>query len=157
MKDFLLTITATCDSITLDELKQLEGELKRRCALDSVKVSVTPYSPDSPAVTLQHLLHACAKAFWVKPEMLSERNRTQDVAFARHAYCHLAAMYGYTTVQIGAAIARSYSTVVASIKVSNNLIFSNHDLYKQPFEAAKRLAKEYKAASKHERRQAIGA
>jgi chromosomal replication initiation ATPase DnaA len=145
-KSCIVTITATCTGITLDELKQVERELKQREIFDSVKVSVLPYNANGPVVMLQHVLYACAKMFGVEPESVIERDRTQMVAFARHAYCHIASAYGYTMEQVGAKIARSYSTVIASIKVSKNLIFSGYSLYKQPFEAARTLLEQQREA-----------
>jgi chromosomal replication initiation ATPase DnaA len=138
MKDFILTITATCDSITLDELKVLEDELKHRIACSDIKVSIASHNPNC-CIALHHVLYACAKIFGVEQESLADRNKSLQISFARHAYCHLASMCGYTFSQIGAKIARNHSTVFASQKASQNLIFSNNILYKQLFEAAKTL------------------
>jgi chromosomal replication initiation ATPase DnaA len=135
MKNCILTITATCPSLTLDDLNALERNLRQRIACSNVSLAVTPVIDGG--VAIRQVLNACAGAFGVTPEEIVAQCRIQRVSFARHAYCHLARASGYTFEQVGEEVRRSYCTVMSSVKASRNMIFSAFTPYTAPFERAK--------------------
>ena len=71
--------------------------------------------------------------------------RQCTVVMARHAYCMLAKRYtGCTVAQIGDLIGRDHSTVVHSIKTSNDLLDVGYQPYAARFAAANEIIKKQK-------------
>jgi chromosomal replication initiation ATPase DnaA len=137
MNSCILTITASCPSLTLGELNNLEQALRQHIDCCSVSIAVTPQDSGAQRLKLQHILHACAAAFGVTAEDIASTCRKQKITFARHAYCHIAREQGYTFEQVGLPIRRSHCTVMSSITTSSNLCFCNVKEYKRMFNAAK--------------------
>lgn len=76
---------------------------------------------------LMGLLVRCSAAFGVTIAQVQSRERTEDVVFARQAYCYMA--YRQTQqsmMKIGELIGRDHSTVTHSINTVKNYLKVNY-------------------------------
>jgi chromosomal replication initiation ATPase DnaA len=144
MSTCIINITASCTSIKMDALMRLEHEVRRTLACTDLSFCITPCEEEnsSSEARLQRILHACAAAFSVSAEDVASRQRQQNVAFARHAYCHIAHESSYAYNRIAAAIARNHATAICSVRTSKNLLASRHKAYSNAFHAAKEILSE---------------
>ena len=116
------------DNLT-DNVRQLEGALKRIMAhsmLDQTEVTVTKAKEwvsdmiaDTPKteVTVDRIMSIIAQKYSISANDLKNRNKSADVANARHKCVYLVrTLTDLSTTQIGRIFDRDHSTILNSIK-----------------------------------------